>query len=266
MGDLRNLRLYQTSKDLQKCSRKYNNIFSMSAIGATGYFETKKTGLSNVTLHGRSYHRMLNGNDDSGPLRWFLNDGQYAKNSASEVGANLEIVEKLRLILWDCNPLLKEFKRLAEDPVEEARLELSVNSSEEIAAIIIPDRNDLVKKKTIVCWKKTTNKPTFIQATNPLYMPLHYVLICPLGTPGWNSENSKQISMLIFYRQIILRCKTLHMLARLFNEFCVDIFSAIENNRLGWVRHNQQKIMKKMDLPSTIAAADSQSDRLPRKN
>ena len=42
--------LYETSKDLQKSSRKYNNIFSMSAIGATGYFETKKKCLTSFFM------------------------------------------------------------------------------------------------------------------------------------------------------------------------------------------------------------------------
>ena len=177
-------KIYEGSADLRKNSRKYNNIFSMSAIGATGSFETKKTGGSNLILHGRTYHRMLNGNDESGPLRWFLNDGEYARASVSNIGADLNIVEKLRAILVDCNPLLQQFKRLAEEPSEDARLELTISSNQEIAAIIIPDRNGVIKKKTIVCWKKSSNKPTFIEATNPLYMPLHYILVCPYGTSG----------------------------------------------------------------------------------
>ena len=79
-------------------------------------------------------------------------------------------------------------------------------------------------------------------------MPLHYILVCPYGTSGWDVKNSKSISMSKFYRQILLRCETLHLLPRLLNEFCVDMFSAIENNRLGWIRHNQQKILKQSDL------------------
>ena len=83
----------------------------MSAIGATGGFETKQTGVSNLVLHGRTYHRMLNGNDESGPLRWFLNDGEYAKTTVSKIGADHDIVEKLRKILIECNPLvLQQYK------------------------------------------------------------------------------------------------------------------------------------------------------------
>ena len=64
--------MYAESRELQRNSRKYDNLFSMSAVGATGFFETKITGVSNLILHGRTYHQMLNGNDDSGPTRRLL--------------------------------------------------------------------------------------------------------------------------------------------------------------------------------------------------
>ena len=84
-----------------------------------------------------------------------------------------------------------------------------------------------------------------------LFLPLHYVLICPRGTPGWSlylELGGRKISMLMFYRQMVLRCSTLHISGRLFNEFPVDIFSAIEENRLNWIRFNQSKIIRKEDL------------------
>ena len=123
----------------------------MSAIVTTGCFETKKTSVSNLFLARETFHRMLNGNDDSGPLRWFLNNGHYAKNSISKTCADQDIVEKLRVIFLDCNPLLHEFIRLAEEPAEEARLNLTVDSKQKIAVVIIPERNGAVKKKTVVC-------------------------------------------------------------------------------------------------------------------
>ena len=53
--------------------------------------------------------------------------------------------------------------------------------------------------------------------------------------------------MLQFYRQMVLRCTALHLLGQLFNEFCVDVHSAIEEN-LSWIRLNHSKICKKQDL------------------
>ena len=71
------MQLYTESPDLQQHSRKYNNAFSMSAIGTTGSFEIFKAPC-NLILTGKTYHRMLPGNDKSGPLRWFLNDTDYS--------------------------------------------------------------------------------------------------------------------------------------------------------------------------------------------
>ena len=63
-------KLCVANKDLRRDGRKYNNLFAMSAMGWTGSLQYAATGLSNLTLiHGRIYHRMLNGNRDRSPLR-----------------------------------------------------------------------------------------------------------------------------------------------------------------------------------------------------
>ena len=242
--------LYTTSKELQTQSRKYNNLFSMSAVGTTGGFELLN-GPCNLILSGRTFHRLMPGHDPSGPLRWFLNDASYPLNTANALKVNSDVLQQLRSILMVHNPLLNEFKRLAEQPAQKARLELSVFDTNEIAAVIVPDRNGEIHERTLVCWKHAEDKPKFIDVTSPLFLPLHYVLICPAGTPGWSpfpTIAKKKITMLQFYRQMVLRSKALHLLGRLFNEFIVDIYSGIEENRLNWIRRNQSNICKKQDL------------------
>ena len=242
--------LYRSSKELQVQSRKFNNLFSMSAIRTTGGFELLN-GPCNLILSGRTIHRLMPGHDVSGPLRWFLNDTQYPLNVANSLQVNNELLEKLRGLLMFHNPLLHQFKKLADEPSQEARLELTVSDTNEIAAVIVPNRFGEIHERTLVSWKYGTDKPTFIKVTSALFLPLHYVLICPEGTLGWSPEGEKgrnKITMLQFYRQMVLRCTALHLLGRLFNEFCVDIFSAIEENRLGWIRLNQSKICKRQDL------------------
>ena len=96
-------------------------------------------------------------------------------------------------------------------------------------------------------------EPTFIDSSNPLYVPLHYVLLCPTGTFGWSREvkkKSKGTTMLMYNRQILLRSNVLHLLGGFMNEYTVDIFSGIEDERLNWIRFNQQQICKKTDLES----------------
>ena len=194
---------------------------------------------------------MLSGNDESGPLRMFINDGSFVHDSAKRLQADVELTKNLQKLIIKYNPLMQEFKRLADQPSENARLELTVNNANDLGAIIIPSRSGEIQKQTVVCWRVRENEPTFIESSNPLYVPLHYVLLCPTGTFGWSRElekTSKGTTMLMYNRQIILRSKVLHLLGGLMNEYVVDIFSGIEDERLNWIRFNQQKICKRTDL------------------
>ena len=70
--------------------------------------------------------------DVSGPLRWFLNHAAYTLSTAKALQVNSTLLEKLRRLLMLHNPLLNQFKRLAEEPSQEARLELTVSDINEI--------------------------------------------------------------------------------------------------------------------------------------
>ena len=142
-----------------------------------------------------------------------------------------------------------------------SNLILHVTVSREIAAFIVLDPNEPVKPKTIVYWKRTDNKPVFISSKSDLYFPLQYVLIAPDDTPGWSVDYGKRnnITQLVFYRQLLMRQETLHLLGPLLNEYIVDIFSAVETDRLNFLRVHQKQVMKKGDLANlrndeTIAA------------
>ena len=90
------------------------------------------------------------------------------------------------------NPLLHQFKRLADEPSQEARLELTVSDTNEIAAVIVPNRYGEIHERTLVSWKHGNDLPIFIDVISPLFLPLHYVLICPEGTLGWSPDTGKK--------------------------------------------------------------------------
>ena len=245
-------KLAANNTELQLHSRKYNNWFAFSAIGATTGFKSVAGGPSNVILHGRAYHRMLPGNCATGPLRWFLFDGT---NSSQEQKVQPEIVEILKQILILHSPLWEKFQLLSEQDAVHARLDLSVSIAHEIAAIIVVDPNEPIQSRVVVCWKKTDNEPVFISTKSGLYFPLQYVLINPEGQPGWDVEYGKKnkITMLQFYRQILLRHKLLHNFGGLLNEFLVDFFSAIECDRLEYLRKLQQSVTPKKALVAYLS-------------
>ena len=55
--------IIENNSEVQKKSRAYNDLFSFTAVSASGDkgFE-HMAGVPNFILHGKSYHQMLNGN------------------------------------------------------------------------------------------------------------------------------------------------------------------------------------------------------------
>jgi hypothetical protein len=67
------------SQNLSSHSRRLNNLFSFTAIGATNGFTRFETGISAVAITGRTYHRIFDVKDHSHSLHWFLYDENEAK-------------------------------------------------------------------------------------------------------------------------------------------------------------------------------------------
>lgn len=171
-------------------------------------------------------------------------------DDALSMELDLKVCDRVKRIMETCNPLWSSFKQLSQEPADTARLELSVGPGNEIAAIILQNRSEPMQQRSIVCWKKTEEEPTFINTLSGLYLPLQYLLVCPFGTPGWTVDLKKRtgITMLKYYRQFVLRCAILHHLGSLLNEFIVDFYSAVEEQRLTFLRFNQLKICRRHEL------------------
>ena len=54
--------------------------------------------------------------------------------------------------------------------------------------------------------------------------------------------------MLKHYRQLLFRHTPLHYLGPLLNEFLVDVYSAVEDQKLLFVKYNQKKVCPCRDL------------------
>ena len=113
---------------------------------------------------------------------------------------------------------------------------------------------------TVVYWKHGESRPTFMNLLNPLYEPLQYPLFYPHGTNGWHINLHSLsppayaiISQIEYYRQRVLTGSRFGMLGRLLNEYLVDMFSSVEDNRLNYVRFNlQTRIAAQREIDETI--------------
>ena len=142
--------IIEHSPEVQKKARTYNNLFSFTAVSASGSkgFDHIPGGLSNLILHGKTYHRMLNGKPHielkcknlktvvqiisaehkTGPLRWILYDVINAELTAKQLELDHNHVQQLKTIFATTSPfgvissdflmstLLKEISTLRMDP------------------------------------------------------------------------------------------------------------------------------------------------------
>lgn len=141
------LALFTDALFSQRC-RQYNNYFAFSAIAATHGTDRVPGGPSNLILHGKSYHRILPGPCQTGPLRFFLYDGLYEENEKSKL--NEEWIATLQHESVRLSPFWNKLQQLSKETARYARLEITVTEARETAALVVLDPNQPVKTKSIV--------------------------------------------------------------------------------------------------------------------
>ena len=190
------------------------------------------------------------GNTTCGPLRWFVHDSDYTIAGSEKLKPKPAICGRIRSVLERFNPFWNKFRQLSEEPSEDARLELSVGEGRELAAIICSNRNDPLQTRSVVCYKSGSQQPMFINTYSSLYLPLHYVLMFAQGTLGWDLAWKIETGMTLskYAKQFILRNKALKYLSGLCNEFPLDMFSAVTDQKLFFLRNHSSKICQKKEL------------------
>ena len=240
-------------------ARQYNNLFAFTAIGVTGNDGFIHQPVpSCVRIHGRTYHRILPA-DMKGPIHWYVHDPEQRTTEANAFSLNQHYVDIIQQTLMNFNPYARNLRQLGQEPAEDINLHVIwKEESKEIAAIIHRIDSNITGPRTVVFWKRGKLTANFINPLNPLYEPLQYPLFFPYGTNGWFSEmrsvqpSHKKISQMMYYRFRILTEKRFGQLGRLFNEYLVDMFSSLEDNRLNYIRqHVQTRIAARRELDDT---------------
>jgi len=132
---------------------------------------------------------------------------------------------------------------------------------DKVAAIVPGDGDEHVSEhREIILRLKAPAQGSHLKRIshlNPLYSPLHYVLLFPNGEQGWYTQipslpgpqgqmRSPNVSQRRYYayRFHIRRNdpETLFRGGRLFQQYVVDAWCSIEGSELFWIRENQKKI------------------------
>ena len=129
----------------------------------------------------------------------------------------------------------------------------------EIAALIVGDFNIESSDKDIIVENRSLGLQR-INGTHPSFMALQYPLLFSYGEDGYmlgilyrnlngsNSRKRESITMREYYayrlQQRFHEGKTLLLGRRLFQQFVVDAYTSIEEERLQWVRFNKKEKLR----------------------
>jgi len=109
-------------------------------------------------------------------------------------------------------------------------------------------------------FRNVDRQPHFINILSPLYEPLQYPLLFPRSTSGWSPTNPYNHSQIQWYRWNLLKEPRFLQLGRLTCEYCVDMYSRVEEKRLNYLRQGRQaQISRYQPRHSPAAETDSLS-------
>jgi hypothetical protein len=239
----------QFSQNISSRSRRLNNLFAFTAIGATNGFTTFKTGVSTVSITGRTYHRLFDINDPTHSLHWFLYDEHERDLHGSEFNVPLNWIHALRDDLFDHNPYVRHLKQFHGIPDTETTALLlgDFSTGGDFAAIMHAANSTTIKPRSVLIWRNRDEDPTFIPIFSRHYEPLQYPLLFPHGSPGWGLqeiEGSHQTRAVPFTQREWYRCRLLTeerflTFGRLASEYICDMYSRIEEERLDFIRRSR---------------------------
>ena len=257
-------------------ARTVNNAVCLTSIEAT---ERRRGFTPSVIFQGKVHHRV-------GPLlpeqgetprfaQLYVFDPALESNkrfSNMVLPTSLSIEEKLVMQdilqtvqeeLHESNPFIKDFLQIVEIPEEYMENGKIVISAKKPTTEDHPRRYNLQSNLQEVSIL-TNGQPhdlvlqrrggglQYVSDLNPKGMPLHFTLLFPFGTYGWDPEarqdnGRRRISTREFYvfHLNIRECLNenfLHLAQRLFQEWLCMAWLCVENQRLNYQKQNQKAL------------------------
>lgn len=250
---------FYNSDSFNKCPRAYNNLFAFSALGVSHGFQHPDTGLAFIKIQGRIYHRVfdLGYTNTTNPIGLYIEDNEERQRLAAGLRLDRQIVTEINHFLHEVNPLIDCFKQLHKETSQEAHLRFERTTRQthgnilgdmplgnEIAAIISTERERFLPR-CIAIWKTGANKPHTVDVFHPLYETFQYPLLYPHATAGWyinkvDNKNAK-LTQNKYVRCLLLSEPRFHDFGKLSEEWLVDMYCRIEEERLRFVSNMQNQ-------------------------
>ena len=261
---------------------QYNSALAFTSVGVSADHTLQGRGPPIFRIHGELKHwaGALLAPSNSAPSysQLYIHDPHTALQFRMTRNSNLRrrTMETLQDMLVHNNPYsaiyLHAFEVLQQYDAPDYRIQLCVApgndpqryclpTADEVG-VIIPgqnifqgDRRDIILTLRSEMREGTDGFYTpilhRIHEAHAAYAPLHYVLLFPYGEPGWHWDmrlrsSNKRMTLTAYtaYRLHVRRNEfsCLHHSSRLMQHYVVDMYAAIDQNRLRWYRFNQSTI------------------------
>jgi hypothetical protein len=294
------------SRTFREKIRQYNAAFAFTSTSVKfNDAALNGSGPYSFRLHGDLYHQMgtLLPRNENQPAyaQLYIHDPQVALDARNSRNPNLNpmIMTELQAMFHDVHPYVPLYKQayqiMMEKPPEEqanihARIVLqpsadsrryNLPTADEVAAIIPGSGEEEVDQhREIILRLKTPAQGGSLKRIshlNPLYSPLHYVLLFPHGDQGWHTQipsnpgpegqiRSKYVSQRRYYAyRFHIRenePETIFRGGRLFQQYVVDAWSSIESSELYWLRTHQKDIRSDLYQGVFISVTLDKFDKL----
>jgi hypothetical protein len=186
-----------------------------------------------------------------------------ANMSSSQKRTLEKVLKTVQDVIHNVNPFVKDFKQIIDIPADElgqGKIVLSAKARpsgeherrynnqlnlHEVSILTNSQPHDLVLQQRGGALQS-------ISDLNPKCMPLHFTLLFPHGTYGWNQETKhrdgvRRVTTREFYvfhmniREVDMG-NYLHLAGRLFQEWLCMAWVAVENQKLNYQRMNQKAL------------------------
>ncbi|KAF0303246.1 hypothetical protein FJT64_024766 [Amphibalanus amphitrite] len=282
------------ARTFREHSRRLNTALSLASMMTREVRPADGGYAPSVVIQGRLYHRLgpLEAGDGHEPsfAQIYVNDpacADPATEAAMRLGhvplpratspavrqRLLTLLEDLQLLLREVNPYVQDFilaSELPEDQVDQQQLVISAearpadqhrrryNPAEGFREVAVLIGDEPVHQDIVLRRRAGADGPALqtINETHRAFEALHYVLLLPFGTDGWQPglrhavPNARgvygQLTLTQYYAYRLQERPgmddTLLRGARLLQEYVCMAFARVETQRLLWAARNQQAI------------------------
>uniref|UniRef100_A0A6N2MFD4 ATP-dependent DNA helicase n=1 Tax=Salix viminalis TaxID=40686 RepID=A0A6N2MFD4_SALVM len=286
--DLLNSLLGQKSKMFRRCIRAYNSMFAFTSMGVTiDQSVNRQSGLYVFKINGHCHHLMgsLLPSNENAPkfAQLYIYDvSNEVSNRMSQFPHSTSDSCLDQTIVSDLIKMLASTNCLPDNPGYKPQLlcqrtndstKYSNPTSDDIGGLIVGDIGAYQSERDIII-ESFSNTLQRISKLHPKFMALQYPLLFPFGEDGYRTNISfadnhsdvsgkrQRVPMRGFYAYVIQEREygedTLTKGGRLYQQFLVDAFANIEEDRLDYIRMNQNDL--RSDLYQNISEAVLKGD------